>query len=105
MSLRKAAQFEQVLKNGRRVQGRWLGVSWVESEGDWPRLGLIVGKRWAKLAVERNTVKRILREIFRSQSTAMQGLAIVFRLRQRWETAARRELAQEARALLRRIRE
>lgn len=38
------------------------------------RLGLVVGKRYARLAVSRNRVKRIARETFRLNQTDLAGL-------------------------------
>jgi ribonuclease P protein component len=39
------------------------------------KLGFVVGKRFAPLAVERNRVKRVLREIFEVEQLASGGLA------------------------------
>ena len=49
------------------------------------RLGMIVGKRQARLAVQRNTIKRLIRETFRTHnlaqaSTGMQTNGLVVRL-------------------------
>lgn len=46
------------------------------------RLGLIVGKRVAKLAVTRNKIKRILRESFRLHKHQLTGFDIVIITRQ-----------------------
>jgi ribonuclease P protein component len=44
------------------------------------RLGLIVGKRQLKRAVDRNRVKRVLRETFRVQRARLPALDIVVQL-------------------------
>lgn len=41
------------------------------------RLGIVVAKRNVKLAVDRNRIKRHVRESFRQQQQSMQGLDIV----------------------------
>ena len=41
------------------------------------RLGLVVGKKSAKLAVQRNRLKRLLRENFRAHQHELAGLDIV----------------------------
>jgi ribonuclease P protein component len=46
------------------------------------RLGLIVGKRIANLAVTRNQIKRILRESFRLHQEQLTGFDIVIIARQ-----------------------
>jgi ribonuclease P protein component len=42
-----------------------------------PRLGIAIAKRHIKKAVERNTIKRVLRESFRLQSLNLPPLMIV----------------------------
>ncbi len=44
---------------------------------DHPRLGLVIGKKSVKLAVERNRIKRVIRDSFRLSQTALAGLDIV----------------------------
>lgn len=41
------------------------------------RLGMVVAKRNVKLAVDRNKLKRLIRESFRLQHQQMQGLDVV----------------------------
>lgn len=42
-----------------------------------PRLGLVIGKKSVKLAVERNRIKRQIRESFRLNQIPLTGLDIV----------------------------
>lgn len=46
-----------------------------------PRLGIIVGKNVAKLAVVRNRIKRIIRESFRLHKDKLKGLDIIVLMR------------------------
>jgi ribonuclease P protein component len=41
------------------------------------RLGMVVAKRNVRLAVDRNKLKRLIRELFRQQHQQMQGLDVV----------------------------
>ena len=41
------------------------------------RLGIVVAKRCVHLAVDRNKIKRLIRELFRQQHQQMQGLDVV----------------------------
>ena len=50
------------------------------NEGSGARLGLIVGKRQLKRAVDRNRVKRVLRETFRGHRARLPTLDIVVQL-------------------------
>jgi len=43
-----------------------------------PRLGLVIGKKNIKFAVQRNRVKRQLREFFRLNQIELNGLDMVF---------------------------
>jgi ribonuclease P protein component len=62
------------------------------------RIGIIAGKRVASRAVDRNRVKRLVREMFRLMRHRLDGVDVVVQLR-RWSprgsvTAARAELAR-----------
>lgn len=53
-----------------------LGVHRGETQGN-PRLGLVVGKKSAKKAVQRNSIKRVVRESFRTHKQALNGLDLI----------------------------
>jgi ribonuclease P protein component len=61
----KRADFTRLYRLGRRAKGRWLTVVVLENELGRARLGLSVSKKIARRAVDRNRVRRILREAFR----------------------------------------
>lgn len=44
---------------------------------DHPRLGLVIGKKSVKLSVERNRLKRLIRDSFRHHQALLGGLDIV----------------------------
>jgi ribonuclease P protein component len=46
-----------------------------------PRLGLVTSSRFLPRAVDRNALRRIVRERFRQRQQALDGLDIVIRLR------------------------
>jgi len=50
---------------GRRLHGRCFSITWHANDTAAARLGLIVSKRTARRAVERNRLKRLIRESFR----------------------------------------
>lgn len=43
------------------------------------RIGLVVGKKIARRAVQRNYMKRTLRELFRQQQSSLGGMDILIR--------------------------
>ncbi len=53
--------------------------------GDLSRLGLVTGRKHARRAVTRNTIRRIGRELFRSRRAEFAGWDVVVRLQQRVE--------------------
>jgi ribonuclease P protein component len=63
--LREGREFLAVRAEGRMAQGRWLRMTALRQAGEQsPRLGLITSRRVGG-AVQRNLVRRRLREIFR----------------------------------------
>ena len=51
------------------------------------RLGIVVGKKFAPRAAERNLVKRMVRELFRSRQAQFAGRDILLRLQAKFPRA------------------
>lgn len=71
--LSRSAEFDRVYREGRSRSSRYLVVYAFPSEqagGDGPRLGVSVGRKVGG-AVERNRVKRLLREAFRAAAAEL----------------------------------
>lgn len=66
----------------RRLKGRYLTVFALPTEGPQPRLGLVIAKKRARRAVDRNLVKRLCRERFRQQRALLAPMDIVIQLAQ-----------------------
>lgn len=49
-----------------------------------PRLGIIIGKHHVKRAVDRNCLRRVIRESFRHNKEAVKGLDIVIIVRSKY---------------------
>jgi ribonuclease P protein component len=68
------------------------------------RLGIVVGKRFVRRAVERNAVKRLVRELFRTRRFGLPQLDYLVRVRNPIlalnKTATRMELRAELENLL-----
>lgn len=78
--LRKADDFSSVFRFRRAVQGVFLEILVRPNKLDRFRLGLIVSKRYLPRAVDRNRLKRTLREGFRVHQAALDGYDFVVRL-------------------------
>lgn len=70
--------FQRVYKRGRRAKGANFTAVVLENGTARTRLGLSVGKRFAKRAVDRNRARRLLREAFRLELAALPaGLDVI----------------------------
>lgn len=78
--LRRRSEFELLLRQGRRQSDSCFTVISLPVAPDpsnaAPRLGLVVPKKQVPLAVERNRIKRVVRESFRQQQTLLPKLDI-----------------------------
>jgi ribonuclease P protein component len=72
--LRKSAEFRSVYEGGRRFDGRLMTAFIRRNEVGQHRLGITASKRVARLAVERNRMKRLLREMFRLSAETLQSV-------------------------------
>lgn len=66
--LRASAEFQAVFGEGKRVSGVYVRLqARLPADAGQTRLGLTVSKRVSKLAVVRNRLRRVMREVFRQQ--------------------------------------
>jgi ribonuclease P protein component len=65
--LLKAAEFNRVFDKAMRSGDQYFTVLARPNDLEYPRLGLAISKKKAKLAVTRNRLKRIIRESFRQK--------------------------------------
>lgn len=98
--LHRPSEYAQALKGKRLARGALFVVSTPRvaagcaPEHDTARLGLIIAKRFAKRAVTRNTVKRVIREAFRLRRPALPAKDYVFRLQTRLDPQSLTQLKQ-----------
>jgi ribonuclease P protein component len=71
------AQFSRVLNGRCKVANECFTVYALTNECSHPRLGLVVGKKAARKAVDRNRIKRTIREVFRSNAASYATLDVV----------------------------
>lgn len=72
-----AKNYARVFENPLRSSDNYFTVLARKSNSGDARLGLAVSKKNAKLAVERNRIKRLIRESFRTHKDELHGLDIV----------------------------
>ena len=76
----KPGEFEQVFKENERARTDSLLVMARPNELGHARLGMVIAKRLLPRAVDRNRVKRCVRETFRLQSQDLPACDFVVRL-------------------------
>lgn len=96
MRMNSPRDFSRVFRLGQRIGGGGLTVITIENKVGYPRLGLAVAKKHLKLASQRNRLKRVIRESFRCNQSALNGIDIVVLSR---ADVARRNSAQIKSAL------
>ncbi len=65
--LNKKKDIENVFKNGRASYNKIIGVKTVNNELEQTRFAVIISKKVSKSAVNRNKIKRQIREIIKMQ--------------------------------------
>jgi len=97
-------QFKAVFDSpSGKAQGRNVLLLARDNQLDHPRLGLVIGKKSVKLAVERNRIKRQIRESFRLNQDNLTGWDIVVVARKGLGDLENAELAQQFGKLWKRL--
>lgn len=89
--LTSPAEFRQVFQKNNRTADRYYSMLYRSNEIGIARLGMAVAKKRVKLAVDRNRLKRLIRESFRQQH-ALKGVDIVVLPREASATASNADL-------------
>jgi ribonuclease P protein component len=98
--LRGAAAFARLFRQGRRIEAEHLQLLAVPAGGPIGQVGYVIGKQQLKLAVDRNRLKRMLREAVRLRRPGLDRFDIVLRLRRGCSPAGIVALGAEAGRLL-----
>lgn len=77
MRLLSAGDYERVFKHPQRSSGKALTVLARPSGRDTARLGLAIARKQIRRSVDRNRMKRLIRESFRRHVSLLRGLDVV----------------------------
>ena len=91
--------FGPLLSGGRKLRGRYAVLHVASRAADGSRLGIALTRRFVPSAVERNRMKRALREAFRRHGLKAAAVDCVVTLRGRFEPAERPAVVEEIRGL------
>ena len=89
-----------MFRSGRRFEGSRLQILAVPTSGATGRVGYVIGKKLLGRAVDRNRLKRMLREAIRGRRPALDAFDLIVRLRQPCPAAELGGVAIEAATLL-----
>ena len=103
--LRRKPDFEAVYARGRRMGNGFFGVTARLNDEGRPRLGLAVASKMAGGSVERNRIRRVVRESFRLHQHELPAVDIVVSARPRARGAVNRELRAQIEELWRKVQE
>ena len=71
------AQFQRVFKLGKKIVTPHLTLIFCKNEVNFPRIGYAISKKLVARAVDRNQIKRIIRESFRQQQVLVAPVDVV----------------------------
>src|SRR5579871_4278271 len=101
--IRSAGDFAVMRQSSGRFGGRCFSVRFRQNELGHARLGLAISKRVSKRAVDRNRIKRLLRESFRRVRLDLPAYDVVIMARDQAVGLPGPELLAEMNALWRRL--
>ena len=73
----QADDFGQVFAKPQRRSDKFFTILYINSDRDVGRLGLAIAKKRVRRAVDRNRIKRIIRESFRQHQSELTGKDII----------------------------
>jgi ribonuclease P protein component len=95
LRLLKTDDFSSVFNFRKRISATTLVIHYRNNLQPHPRLGLVVSKKVAKLSVDRNYMRRVLRELFRRNKVNLGNLDLVIRPQKPFSSKNYNEIAQE----------
>ena len=93
LRLKKPAEYKKVFAKPVKSSDTYFTLLAIKNDFDHPRLGLAIAKKNIRKAVDRNVIKRVVRENFRIQQQSLGNIDIV--------VLARREALDASPELLR----
>jgi len=79
--LLKKHDFQSVFAKSHKSVHKFIIALYQQTQHDYGRLGIMLSKRHLPRAVDRNTLRRVIRESFRHHHDALKGLDIIILLR------------------------
>jgi len=93
--LARKQDFQSILKSSNKITYKYLLVLYRSNQCCFARLGMILPKRIVQKAVDRNMIKRVMRESFRHHKQVLQNLDIMIVLRSKLHVTYQKTLRQD----------
>ena len=93
--LTKADDFSSVFNFRKRITSTHLVIHYQPNLHQRPRIGLVVSKKAAKLAVSRNYIRRVLRELFRLKQHEIAHVDLILRVQKKFTKSDFIEVTKE----------
>lgn len=103
LRLHKTDEYSSVFAFRRVLRGRWFNLHYCPNTLGHARIGLVVAKKLARRAVQRNLVKRIGRDVFRHAQAGLPAHDLVLRLSAKLDDVTKRGMREEMIDLLGRL--
>jgi ribonuclease P protein component len=104
LKIRTNSEYEEIFGKSKKLSTEHFSILCAPNSLGYPRLGLVVGKKAVPGAVERNRVKRVLREVFRLNKPLFGSMDVVFVAKKGSEkldySSAKREVEETVRSKL-----
>lgn len=93
--IRKTDEFSSVFSFRKRVSSAFLVIHYQPGQALHTKVGFVVAKKIAKLAVDRNYMRRVLRELCRQELYVLNGVNIVIQVKKPFKNSHFLILKQE----------
>jgi len=101
----KTDDFSSVFNFRKRISGHFLAIHYLRNQIGYPRLGLIVAKKNTRSSVDRNYIRRVLRELFRKNQHALLNVDLVIRTQRTFGRTDYKAVEQEFDKLMVKLRQ
>lgn len=78
LKIRKTSEYKEIFGKSKRLSSDHFNFLYAPNSLGYPRVGFVVAKKNVPGAVERNRVKRVLREVFRQNKSLFGSMDVVF---------------------------
>lgn len=96
----KTDDFSSVFNFRKRISTQYLAMHYQPNILSRARMGLVVGKKTAKLAVSRNYMRRVLREFFRLKQHEICHVDLIIRVQKKFSKGDFVQIKQEFEMLM-----